>query len=239
MKLKKIGGFTLVELLLGLTIGAIIGVSVYNMFWSAMKLDEKWRYVHENYMEVLLAGQALTHDLENAVSLDLSASYPNAVIFDGQESEFSFLTQTPMGIKRVHYYSGLPGQKLVKRMIGRVVNPSSRQSYTNESSPVEFLLRQENSLADWLNETGDDTSAQIMAAGFKKGSFNCRYAPFAKNLHMLGSQAITFTNTWDEKGLPMEVSCGFVLYDPRKPQAGLVFQKDIFLAPVVSYYHEQ
>src|ERR1700683_4046896 len=98
MKLK---GFTLVELLLGLTIGAIIGLCVYNMFWSAMKLDDKMRRVHDNYMEVLMADQGLTHDLENAINLDLSASYPDSKVFDGQKNGFSFITQTSKGIKRV------------------------------------------------------------------------------------------------------------------------------------------
>ncbi len=65
------------------------------------------RHVHDNYMEVLMADQVLTHDLENAINLDFSGSYPDAIVFDGQQTEFSFLTQTPTGIKRVRYYSGL------------------------------------------------------------------------------------------------------------------------------------
>ena len=231
---KRFRGFTLVELLLGLTIGAIIGVSVYNMFWSAMKLDDKLRRVHDNYLEVLMADQALTHDLENAVDLDFSASYPDAVIFIGQKQEFSFLTQTPAGIKHVRYYSGLINQgNTTKIMIGRVINPSSRiTAYSRESLPVEFLLRQESSLADWLNETANETHTQIVAAGLKKGSFNCQYAPSPKDLHTSGSTGIVYTDAWDEKGLPLAVSCNFILYDPKKPEGGLMFNRDIFLAPV-------
>jgi prepilin-type N-terminal cleavage/methylation domain-containing protein len=235
MKIKK--GFTLVELLLGLAISAIIGVSVYNMFWSAVKLDDKMRRVHDQYMAVLIADQALTHDLENAISLDYSASYPDAVIFDGQKTEFSFLTQTPKGIKHVRYYSGLPGQDpLTKTMIGRVVNESGKNRGT---TPVDFLMRQESSMADWLNETANDTTTQVVAAGLQKGSFNCRYVPLVKNLHTVGSDGIVYTDTWDEKGLPSDVSCSFILYDPQKPEAGLMFKRDIFLAPVPDYYHEQ
>jgi len=91
-------GFTLVELLLGAAIAAIIGATIYNMFWSAVKLDDKMRGVYEHYMEALMADQLLTHDLENAVALGPKT-------FDGQRTEFSFLTQTPKGIKRVRYYS--------------------------------------------------------------------------------------------------------------------------------------
>jgi len=237
MKLKAVikrrGGFTLVELLLGLTIGAIIGAGVYNMFWSAMKLDDKMRRVHDNYMEVLMADQALSHDLENAVNLDFSASYPDAQIFDGQNTEFSFLTQTPSGIKRVRYYSGLMEGTAAKSMIGRVTNPSV-PVLSNDALPIEFLMRQESSMGDWLNETTDNTSTQIVAAGLKKGSFNCQYAPVVKDLHMSGAKGISYQDAWNDKGLPMAVSCSFILYDYKKPDAGLFFKKDIFLAPVVT-----
>ena len=237
----KIKGFTLVELLLGLVIGAIIGLCVYNMFWSAMKLDDKMRHVHDTYMEVLMADQGLTHDLENAIKLDFSASFPGTVVFDGQKTELSFLTQTPRGIKHVHYYSGLPNQDpFIKTMIGRVTNPSNKTTdQSSGSSPVEFLMRQESSLADWLNENSNETSTQIVAAGLKKGSFNCQYAPFVKDLHKSGAQGIVYTDTWDEKGLPLAVSCNFTLYDPKKPEEGLIFKRDIFLAPVPSYHEEQ
>lgn len=238
MKLK---GFTLVELLLGLAISAIIGVSIYSVFWSALKLDDRMRSIHENYMELLMADQVLTLDLGNAVSLDFSNSYPDAVIFDGQKTGFAFLTQTPKGIKRVRYYSGLPDQGyLSKTMIGRVINPSTRvTAYSKGSLPIVFLLRQESSLADWLNETTNDTSIQIAVAGLNKGSFNCQYAPFVKNLHTIGSQGIVYKDSWDDKGLPLAVSCSFTLYDPKNHKEGLLFKRDIFLAPVPGYYHEQ
>jgi len=233
-------GFTLVELLLGLAITAIIGLSVYNMFWSSLKLDDKMRRIHDNYMEVLMADQALTHDLENAINLDLSAAYPDAVIFDGQKDGFSFVTQTPAGLKRVRYYSGLVDGDTAKSMIGRVVNPSSKiTNFSRESLPIEFLLRQESSLADWLNESNNDTSTQIVAAGLKKESFNCRYAPFSKDLHTSGSSGIDYKDSWNDKGLPLAVSCSFILYEPKKPESGLMFKRDIFLSPVLSYHNEQ
>ncbi len=244
MKLKRVfkwsKGFTLVELLLGLAITAIIGTCIASMFWSAMKLDDKMRRVHNNYMEVLMADQAMSHDLENALNLDFSASYPDAQIFDGQNTEFSFITQTPKGIKHVHYYSGLLGGPTAQSMIGRVVNPSSADAvYTKDTLPIEFLVRQESSLADWLNGTNTSTTTQIVAAGLKKGSFNCQYAPYSKTLHTEGAQAVEYQDTWDKKWLPMAVSCSFVLFDPHKPDGGLMFKRDMYLAPVVNYQHGQ
>ena len=233
LMMPKRNGFTLVELLLGLMIAAIIGLCVYNMFWSAMKLDDRMRRVHDNYMELLMADQAMTHDLENAISLDLSVSYPDAKIFEGNRRGFSFLTKTPKGIKRVRYYSGFSDKESVTNsMIGRVTNPSDS---TKAAVPVEFLLRQESSLADWLNETSTDTTIQVVAAGLKADSFGCQYAPFDKDLHTNGSKGIVYKESWDDKGLPMVVSCMFTLYDLKNPDQGLVFKRDIFLSPVAAH----
>jgi len=228
----KIKGFTLIELLLGMAITAIIGVCVYNIFWSAMKLDDKMRHVQDNYMELLMADQALSRDLENAISLDLSASYPDAVIFDGEQKELSFITQTPQGLRRVRYYtSDSQGNKTAESMIGRVVNPAN-ENETQE--PAEFLWRQESNLADWLNETTDNTSKQIVATGLKKESFTCQYAASVKNLHVTGEQGIDYQDSWDDKGLPMAVSCSFILFDPKNTHQDLMFKRDIFLAPLVN-----
>ncbi len=242
MRIKRLQhsprAFTLVEVLLGLAIAAIIGVSVYNLFWSSMKLDERLRHSHDHWMEILLADQAMTRDLDNAVSLDLSGSYPDAAVFEGQAQEFSFMTQTPSGLKHVRYYAGLPPPGgLAYAMIGRVVNHGG--SANSGSSPDEFLLRQESSLADWLNETNHDASTQIIAAGLKKGSFNCRFAPFTKNLHTGGAQELNFAESWDEKGLPLAVSCAFVLSDPSSRAGGPVFKRDFYLPPVEGLYNEQ
>lgn len=231
--------FSLVELLLGLAIFAIIASSVYNLFWSATKLDDRVRRVHDNYMEVLMAGNSLTRDLENAISLDLANSYPNAKIFDGEKTEMSFLTQTPKGIRRVRYYSGLVDWgSVTKAVIGRVTNPSRGMKFNKGSLPIEFLLRQESNLADWENETTNDTSVQIVAAGLKKGSFNCRYAPVAKDLHTSGVRGIVYKDSWDDKALPLAVSCSFILYDPQSHPADLMFKRDMFLVPIAGYHHE-
>lgn len=231
--------FTLIELLLALAIGAIISVSVYNMFWSSVKLDDRMRRTHDIYMELLLADQALSHDLENAITLDFSASYPDANIFDGDSQRFAFLTQTSRGIKYVRYYVGQPGDDPLERtMIGRVVNPENASE--RNSPPVEFLFRQESSLGDWLNSTSEHTSNQVVAAGIKKDTFNCKYAAFTKDLHRDGESALEYKDTWqDAKSLPMMVSCSFAIYDVQNPQANLMFRRDIFLAPVSSYYNEE
>jgi prepilin-type N-terminal cleavage/methylation domain-containing protein len=222
-------GFTLIELLLGIVIISIIGVSVYNVFWSGMKLDDKMRRMHDNYLEVLIAEGGLTRDLENAVSLDLSVSYPKAKIFQGQKNEFSFLTKTDAGIKWVRYYSGMVDWgKTTKTIIGqRLSHLSSFQ--IGGDLPIEFLIREERNLADWANQTTTKPFVQIAAAGLKKGTFDCKYAPLAKDLSVKGEKGIVYSSVWQDSGVPMAVSCSFSIYDATQPTLDLKFKRDIFI----------
>jgi prepilin-type N-terminal cleavage/methylation domain-containing protein len=211
-KVKTTNGFTLVEVLLGLAMAAIIIVGVYSMFDSAMTLDHRLQYTHNDTMKILLADEALTHDLENAISLDLSASYPEKLIFEGKPHEFSFLTQTRNGIKHIHYYTG----------------PRPAQEHSTD----ECLMRQESSLADWLNETTHNSFTQMVAEGVKKGSFACRYAAVVKDPSLM--QGISDQDSWDAKTLPAAVSCSFALIDSQSQRQGSMFKREVLLAPVTT-----
>jgi prepilin-type N-terminal cleavage/methylation domain-containing protein len=225
----RANAFTLVELLLGLAIMAIIGVSVSNVFWSGLKLDDRLRRSHDNYMEVLMADQSLTRDLENAISFS-SASYPNLTAFDGKNNELSFLTQTSSGIKRVRYYSGLVDfGKITKTIIGQKVSRLSKITISREDLPIEFLLRQEWKLADWANASKGEPITQIVAAGLKKQTFLCSYAAPVADINMKSTKDIVFEKQWEKKDMPFAVSCAFSLYDAKQPQSDITFKRDIFL----------
>lgn len=223
--------FTLVELLLGLAIAGIIGVAVYSLFWMGLKLDKRLRSMHENYTELLIADQSLSGDLENAVWVDLSLSYPDLKTFDGQSKEIEFVTRTPKGLKRVRYYSGLVDWgETTRTIIGGKLGNQSRTLFSSEEMPVEFLLRQETDFTDWVNNTPGPV--QIVAAGLRKGSFRLRYAPFTKEIKDSGHKALTFSEVWDGLNLPMVVQCSFSLYSSGNPDKDIAFSRDIFLAPL-------
>ena len=237
----RVHGFTLVELLLGLAITAIIGVSVFSMFFSGVKLDDKLQHLHENYVGLLLADHVMTHDLENAITLDFSSSYPDALVFEGRKNEFSFLIQTSKGIRHIRYFCGIPDDvAIVRRMTGRVVNPLNKVlDHGQAVLSVDFLMRQESSLVDWLNETTQYSSIQVIAASFKKNSFHCQYSSSDKDLSGNSAQILSYSDTWDKKILPSSVSCSFTLYDPKNVQYGLMFKREIFLSPIIGRAHEQ
>lgn len=213
-------------------ITAIIGISVVNVFWSGIKLDDRLRWAHDNAMEMLIADQSLAKDLENAVNVNLSSSYPNHPAFKGTEDEISFLTITPRGLRRVTYAGGtVDFGKITKVLIGRSMDRAAGGTFLTEESPVEFLLRSEQSLADWVNGVPAGPP-QIIASGIKKDSFACAYAPVSKDIAMQGLKALSYKKEWPGPGLPMAVNCRFFVYDPKNPAREYEYQRNIFLAPV-------
>lgn len=219
-------GFTLIELLLGSIIAAVIGLTVFSVFWSAITLNNRLVGLHKNSMAMLTADQMLTRDLENAVALDLSISYPGKAVFEGKSDRLSFLTKTPQGIQHVSYFTGTRQQEgfsSAKRSTGFL----SRQ--TAATTELELLLRREDSVPDWANETNAKGFTQIVAGSLKKDSFQCAYAAYSQEIKTEGAKAVTYSDHWDGPGLPMMVSCYFHLYDARSPNSQTIFQRDIFL----------
>ena len=220
--------FTLVEILLGSAIAAIMGVTIYSLFWSGMALNDRLSGVHKNTMAMLLTSQILSTDLENAVNVDLSSSYPGKASFEGKSGELSFLTRRPEGIKRVTYFTDQKARGVV-RGERRQTGFMSSQTLAQSARQTEFLLRQETGLSEWANDREGKKFTQVLAARVKKDSFHCRYAPFSTEVITEGPKAVVYSEQWDSSSLPMAVSCSFDLYDPKRPQAQTVFKRDIFL----------
>ena len=111
-------GFTLIEVLVGLIIFALISVSLYNSFHIALKLKERSLDTNKVFREARWTMAQLDGDLENAVWYDFSGSYEEKSSFTGNENEICFVIHTPEGLKVVWYYlkSNSSGTKLLCRM---------------------------------------------------------------------------------------------------------------------------
>ncbi len=73
---KNNHAFTLIELLLGLSIFALIALSVYSVFWGGMRMTRKAKHLNPIYREMRLALDLLSVELENMVPYDFSGSTP-------------------------------------------------------------------------------------------------------------------------------------------------------------------
>src|SRR3569833_3026891 len=88
---KQEHSFSLVELLLGLLIFSIIALTLYSMFSTGLKVDEKSHYISQSYQEARLSFDMLSQDLENAFIYDTSASYPDQLSFVGDPAHLGLI----------------------------------------------------------------------------------------------------------------------------------------------------
>jgi hypothetical protein len=237
---KQEHSFSLIELLLGLLIFSILALTLYSMFSTGLKVDEKSTYISRSYQEARLAFEVLGSDLENAFIYDLSGSYPDTSSFVGESTRLSLIRPSAGGIKYIQFYLDLPdfgsvtrtiiGQR-VEKLKGFVIN-------SKEETPIRFLMRQETSLLNYLSKSQDkDQQSQppeIVSAGIKKDSLRFHYGAVQRDStgKPIGTQDLTWTDNWNEKSLPSAVRVEMTLFDPQNPDKSMVLKRDIYLAPL-------
>jgi prepilin-type N-terminal cleavage/methylation domain-containing protein len=226
---KRTPGFTLVELLLGLIIFALVAGSLYGMLYNGIKLDGKSQYIHKTYNEARIAFDAFARELPNAISYDFSASYPEQVAFAGREKELTFILPTDQGIYAVHYYAGRPDMGNVSKTIlaGVVKNLRSAGSSSRQEAPVDFLMRQQSPLPDYLSKK--ETEAEVISAGLMKAGLSFEYGVHAKDERAPGGPELLWQQNWQKPSLPEAVRVTLTLFDPDHPDDGVELVREIYL----------
>jgi len=235
-KAKPTEGFTLIEVLLGIVIFSIIALTLYNVFWMGIKIDNRSEGINKNYQEARLAFEVLSQDLENAILYDFSASYPQEISFKGQADQFSFLLPNEDGVEKVRYYLGMPDwEKITRVIIKQHMNHLSHITLTsNEDAPIRFLMRQEVLLSTDLSKGKNTSLGEVIAAGIKKDSLRFQYGFIKQDASSPNPthKEIIWKDTWEDVTLPLAVRVEMTLFDIDNPEGGEVLQRDIYLAPV-------
>lgn len=228
MKRWPIKGFTLIEVLLGLIIFAIIGLSAYNVFWMGMKVDHKANGINRSYVELKAALDLVSKDLENAFVYDLSASYPKELFFRGGPDQMAFLSVIKDEIKSVRYYLDLPDWGRVTRtIVGRHVKDLKQEI------PIQFLMRQEISLPEYLSKKTQVPEGEIIVAAVKKSGLKLAYGILQKNSKDKDQlKKMIWKDSWTQNALPNAVRLEITLYDQANPRTGVIFKREIYLPRV-------
>jgi prepilin-type N-terminal cleavage/methylation domain-containing protein len=222
--------FTLIEVLLGLTIFAIIGVTLYNMFWMGMKIDDKANSINKSYQEARTAFDVMARDLENTFAYDFSSSYPQEISFKGKPDEMTFLVPTEQGIRSVRFYLGLPDWgRITKVIIAQHVKKS--KGVSTDSTPIRFLMRQEINFPEYMSKKknlpeGEMVTAVIKAEGLKFSYAALKKVPDGQRPRV---QDLIWQDHWDEVALPQAVQVEFVLFDAQNPKAEPRLRREIYL----------
>jgi len=228
-------GFTLIEVLLGLMVFSIIALTLYNTFWLGLKIDRRSNEINQGYQEARLAFELISRDLENAVRYDFSASLPSAVSFEGSSTQMSFLSVSSGAISRIRYYLTVPEQSQAARMIiAQRLKQWKSTAVTSKQLPIDFMMRQEMDLAEFLAKKKDSSPGEIIAAGLQKGSLKLSYGSLKRDAQhrVLMPKQIEWMDRWKSRRLPNAVRVQITLFDQQSPKQGVVLKREVYLPEI-------
>ena len=220
-KSKK--AFTLVELLLALSLAAVVMAALYSIFFAGSKLFQRASPQNQVSFKAYRILEDLSRELEGAVSYDTSQSYPQMKIFSCEDNTIQFLNPTDEGLKVVRYFlenvsqAGWSGTKIgqtYKKNVKTEVN-SIKADFTKEN-----LVREEESLVEFLNADGKpEGKRKILNKSVRQGSlkFTCRYPETRQDSE---AQVVIF---------PESVTVAFEILTDDKKAGQQKFTRDIFI----------
>ncbi len=231
--------FTLIEILLGLTVFSAIALTVYGAFSTGIRVESRARELHEFCREARLAFDLLPRELENAFLYDFSGSdirppFSNKISFQGKPDRVIFLVSGKDGIKAVEYGLGTPdwGTRR-KTIIGLHANAlKSVVAHAREEAPDECLLRREIPWPAFVRSSDEGVEEEIIASGIKKGGLKFFYSAKLKENDPHGSDELPFQwqDSWDEPGLPAAVRIAMTFLDRADSRgAGVVLTREMAL----------
>jgi len=108
--LRAQAGFTLIEILVVITIFTIVGAGIAETFSSGMKIWARAQKAGESSIDVFVAIETIGRDLRQSINI-------RSVGFEGREDEISFLTFRDDSAVKVIYKFNPAQKELVRRQI--------------------------------------------------------------------------------------------------------------------------
>ncbi|GEM_PF-538121 len=166
--------FSLIELLLALSIFSAIALCVYGTFWAGVKLNQRSNGESAVYQQMRLALDLMSSELERALPYDFTNSYPDHTAFEGDGSAVTFLLASGKGLKVVRYYLDSAQEGAVhKIIIGKKYrrNVDTVAVYSRQDVKLRDLVREEWDFREYVSGmTGEDHATEIIATGIVENS---------------------------------------------------------------------
>lgn len=221
--------FTLIELLLALVLFSIIGLALYSVFASGIKVSKMSNDDVAVYREARWALEIIARDLENMTAYHTSKDEDVSSGFLAQENAITFILRTPQGLKQVKYYLENPQSATVhKTLIGNTyaknVDVVFEQTHYQQ---VNYLLREENALVSAFNEEeGESFEREMIASNIKPEGLRFSFG------YQKGEENVSYEwkKDWEQEGVPanVRVELDFLIMD-EKEQKTLEVYKDVFI----------
>ncbi len=227
MTARELKGFTAMELLLGLTIFALIAVSISSTLWAGIKLSRRVDPQNNISREIQLTLDLMAHELENALFYDFSHSYPDKFAFIGEPSRVSFILESDDGLKVIRYYLDQPESSRIHAVkLGNVHKKNadlSNQLTLGDS--LHYLIREEIPFKEYLSGTLQNTQIEVINTHVKREGLTFFYEQndrTQKDVQFLG----TFQNNMD---LPRRVRIKMDIFNKKRKDKNISFQRDVLI----------
>jgi prepilin-type N-terminal cleavage/methylation domain-containing protein len=230
-------GFTFIELLIALTIFALVSLGIYATFSTGLNAWRRGEDATRLQQEARWALDKIAQELRGAALYNYGADYPELGSFLGGENKISFLSliYSPASkiseIKKITYSLEVPDYgEIHKTVVGTHQEKLSKiiVNYEENQAPLESLQRKEETLLQAL-ETKEVTpvKSEPVTNLVKSGGLSFSYA-FKQGA---GDEEVTvWKAAWEDKTkLPRGVKITLILQNPKNPKEEAIFTKTVFL----------
>ncbi len=230
--MKSRRGFTLIEVILGLSIFSLVAMAVYSIFSSGIKLSEKAKSESEIFREARWTLELMAKDLENMVAYDFAGSYPERAPFTGSHQKIDFIIPTPKGLRHVGYYlKSAPETKIHQVLVGDRHARNVRVDIEQEEGQApQYLVREEQDFVDYLNnKSALEEDIEVMATHVKTDGLRFFYS-FLEGSEE--SQNYVYKEDWGQDYLPLHVRMEIDFYQQDKKITQLIPLRREVLIPI-------
>jgi prepilin-type N-terminal cleavage/methylation domain-containing protein len=228
-------GFTLIEVLLGLAVFAIIASGLYGILANAVRLDARVRGLYAEAGQLRVLFDLIGGDLENMVPYPFEKSRSDRLAFEGHPSTMAFFLPTDRGIMEIKYSQG--GRKALQKsvLVSRRLKSMRETGESAEGSPAgSFFIRQELPLARIMAGKEGPVELMALARGLEPGSLRFRYGIFTESV--LAEGRVQFRDDWKDNAIPDVIRVEFRLQDAGGFTKGKVMARDyypVFKGPLI------
>ncbi len=199
---EKRGGFTLIEVLLTVTIVAFLAGSLYATFAAGLKLDRRAKQSFVDLDENRLLVEQLYKDFGRIVSYDFRGSLPDRKSFSFDGKELIFLVEKDGELQWVRYTLAAVAKGEVKETRLGIVSKRNVavSNITNTQASLLTLVRDENDFAHFFNSADAPQKRTVLSRRVSADSLKVFFVPV-----LLGQPKIEWESSWDKSFLPSAV----------------------------------
>ncbi len=197
-------GFTLLEMLLGVVITALVGFSLFQIFANGMNTYQRAQLTAKVYLQMYKVFDALDADIAAIITFDYRAVDPQWKSFHGNATSMHFVRKAKDGLQMVSY------------------------AVYDDKSRGDEVRRKINPLVDVLAKQTKDVAGDVVAKYIQDDGFTLTYAQ-AEPESVNGKVKIRWQNSWEEEHLPIAIAVKIRFKPNQEKQAPVEFSRIFYL----------